>query len=54
MEVSINTDRGPYIEILRNINDFWINLQNLANAKLTKNLIQSAVELTKKEMDIEK
>ena len=54
MEVSINTDRGPYIEILRNINDFWINLQNLANAKLTKNLIQSAVELTKKEKDIEK
>jgi len=52
MEVSINTDRGPYIEILRNINNFWINLQNLPGAKLTKNLIQTAVELTKNEKDM--
>ena len=52
MEVSINTDRGPYIGILRDINNFWINLQNLPGAKLTKNLIQTAVELTKNEKDM--
>ena len=53
-EVSINTDRGPYIPFLKDIDIFWSELQSLPVAIYTKNPIQSAVEATKEEMEVEK